>query len=184
MAYLTVAGFVNVGLNLWLVSMGWDVAGVAIATIISQYVSAILLLIALFREQGVCKLSLKNLRICKDEFWSIFRIGLPSGILGTCFSLSNVIIQSAINGYGKVLTSANSVASNIVGLLYTAMNAVSSAALTFAGQNYGAKKNDRIKKVMICSTVLVLAIWFVMGSLPAPIPRTMSAAVCSTNPIV
>lgn len=163
MIYLAIAGVLNIGLNIVLVLIGWDVAGVAVATILSQYVSAALLVVTLFRETGVCKLSLKKLKLYGRELQEIVRVGVPSGLLSTCYSLSNVIIQSSINSFGEVLTSANSVAANIEGFVYTSMNAVSSTALTFAGQNFGAKRYSRIKKVMWECCLLVAAIWLTIG---------------------
>ena len=163
MIYLAIAGVLNVGLNIVLVLGGWDVAGVAVATVFSQYVSAVLLVVTLLRETGVCKLSWKKLKIHGQELKDIIRVGVPSGLLSSCFSISNVIIQTSINGFGEILTSANSVALNIDGFLYTAMNAVSSTALTFAGQNFGAKCYPRIKKVMWECCLLVTIVWFVLG---------------------
>lgn len=165
MIFLSLAGVFNVGLNVILVVLGLDVAGVAIATIASQYLSATLLLIVLLKETGVCKFSFKKLRFHKQELIDIVKIGLPSGILNSCFSLSNVIIQSAINSFGDAMMAANAAASNIEGFIYTSMNAVSLSALTFAGQNFGAKKYTRIKKVMLESSLLVVIVWFVMTTL-------------------
>ncbi|MBQ8319400.1 MAG: MATE family efflux transporter [Clostridia bacterium] len=181
MIFLTVAGVVNVGLNILLVLLGFDVAGVAIATAVSHYISAFLLILALCKETDVCRLEGKKLRLHREELIDIIKIGLPSGILSCCFSLSNVIIQTAINGFGDVLTSANSVAGNIEGFVYTSMNAVAMAALTFSGQNFGAKKYERIPKIMGVSCLLVLLVWTVIGGLVLLL-RAQIAGLYNANP--
>lgn len=145
--YLTVAGIVNVALNLIFVIVAkLDVEGVAIATIVSQYISCILLVITLMKEDGYCKLVLKKLRFHKKELAQIIKVGLPSGILSSFFSIANVLIQTNLNGFGYSLVAGSSTGSNLEGFVYTSMNAVSNATVTFAGQNYGAKRPDRIKK--------------------------------------
>ncbi|MBQ9729824.1 MAG: MATE family efflux transporter [Clostridia bacterium] len=174
MIFLSIAGVINVGLNIVLVVGGLDVAGVAIATIVSQYLSAILLCICLCKETDFCKLSFKKLKIHKRETLDVVRVGLPSGALSCCFSISNVIIQSAINGFGYLLVAGSSTANNLDGFVYTAMNAVSSSALTFASQNYGAKRYSRIRRVMKDGCLLAFAVWTIIAGALLLFPRTFA----------
>ena len=159
--YLTIAGVVNVVLNLILVIVfHMNVAGVAIATVASQAVSAVLVVICLMRSHGVVHLDLKELRIHKRQLIEIARVGLPAGLQGSLFSISNVLIQSSINSFGEVVVAANSAGGNLEGFVYTAMNAIHQAALTFASQNLGAGKIKRVRRsVWVCiATVAVIGI--------------------------
>lgn len=159
--YLSIAGVVNVVLNLILVIIfHMNVAGVAIATVASQAVSAVLVVICLMRSHGVVHLDLKELRIHKRELIDIAKVGLPAGLQGSLFSISNVLIQSSINSFGEVVVAANSAGGNLEGFVYTAMNAIHQAALTFASQNLGAGKIKRVRRsVWVCiATVAVIGV--------------------------
>lgn len=159
LVYLTIAGVINVALNLIFVIVAkLDVEGVAIATIVSQYISCILLVITLLKEEGYCKLVLKKLRFHKSELLQIIKVGLPSGILNSFFSIANVLIQTNLNVFGYSLVAGSSTGSNLEGFVYTSMNAVSNATVTFAGQNYGAKKPERIKKTAIEASIMIIVI--------------------------
>ena len=139
--YLIAAGIVNVTLNLLLVIVfQLDVAGVAIATVISQCLSALLVVRCLMHEEGDIRLELRELRITLPRLGQILEIGIPSGIQGVAFSLSNVIIQASINGFGETVISGNTAASNIEGFIYVACNAFCQANMAFTSQNYGAGK--------------------------------------------
>lgn len=159
LVYLTIAGVINVALNLIFVIVAkLDVEGVAIATIVSQYISCILLVITLLKEEGYCKLVIKKLRFHKSELLQILKVGLPSGILNSFFSIANVLIQTNLNVFGYSLVAGSSTGSNLEGFVYTSMNAVSNATVTFAGQNYGAKKPERIKKTAIEASIIIIVI--------------------------
>lgn len=159
LVYLSIAGAVNVVLNLIFVIVArLDVKGVAIATIVSQYISCIFIIIALLREKGYCRFALKKLRIHKRELLQILKVGLPSGILNSFFSIANVLIQTNLNVFGYSLVAGSSTASNLEGFVYTSMNAVSNATVTFAGQNYGAKKPARIKKTALEASAMIIVI--------------------------
>ena len=161
--YLTIAGVVNVILNLILVIVfHMNVAGVAIATVASQAVSAVLVVICLMRSHGVVHLDLKELRIHKKQLIDIARVGLPAGLQGSLFSISNVLIQSSVNSFGEVVVAANSAGGNLEGFVYTSMNAIHQAALTFASQNLGAGKIKRVRRsVWVCvGTVAVIGLLF------------------------
>ncbi|WP_019678585.1 MATE family efflux transporter [Ruminococcus flavefaciens] len=150
--FLTAAGVLNVLLNLiFVIFFKMDVAGVALATIISQILSAVLIIIALMKREDACRLEIKKLHIYRRQLKRILQIGFPAGIQGSLFSASNVIIQSSINSFGPIVNSGNAAAQNIEGFVYTSMNSYSQTALNFTGQNFGAGKIDRIRKIMwIC----------------------------------
>lgn len=148
---LTVSGVLNVILNLFFVIvLKMNVNGVAIATVISNAVSSVLLLRRLLHGDLV-RVELKQLRIDPAIFRKIMRIGLPAGIQSAIFSVSNIIIQSAINSLGTVVMAASSAAFNIEIIAYDVLNSFSQACTTFVGQNYGAGKIDRCKKTMLLS---------------------------------
>ncbi len=164
--YLTIAGVVNVVLNIILVvAANMDVAGVAVATIVSQYISAALVLRALLREKGELKLDLKKLRFHKEELKHIIRIGLPSGILSSFFSIANIIIQSAINTFSAAVIAGNATGISIEAFVYTSMNAVAGTASTFSGQNYGAGKYKRIRHVMWECCLIEAIVGILLGGL-------------------
>ena len=166
LTYLTIAGVVNVLLNLILVIVfHMNVAGVAIATVASQAVSAVLVVLCLMRSHGVVHLELKELRIYKRQLIDIAKVGLPAGLQGSLFSISNVLIQSSVNGFGEVVVAANSAGGNLEGFVYTAMNAIHQAALTFASQNLGAGKIKRVRRSVLVCLLTVLAIGFIFGNL-------------------
>ncbi len=157
--FLTIAGVINVGLNVVFVTVvDLNVAGVALATTISQGVSAILVVLALVKRSDACQLHFSQLKFYKDEFLQILKIGLPAGIQGSLFSASNVIIQSSINSFGSAVMSGNAAALNIEGFMYIVLNAFHQTALNFTGQNIGANKYRRAKKVFLlclgCVTVI------------------------------
>ena len=164
--YLLAAGVVNVVLNLFFVIVcRLGVAGVAIATVISQTISAFLVVRCLMKEQGAIRLELKELRIEKNKLMRILQIGLPAGFQGIVFSLSNVVIQSAINSFGAIAVAGNSAAANIEGFVYMAMNAFYQATISFTSQNFGARKKDRINKILFAGQVYVVATGLILGSL-------------------
>lgn len=167
--FLTIAGVINVVLNVFFVTVfHMNVAGVALATVISQAVSAVLVVIALMRRTDACKLVLPKMRIYKPQLMKIVRIGLPSGIQGSLFSISNVMIQSSINSFGDVMISGNAAAGNLEGFVYVILNAFHQTAVNFIGQNAGAHQYPRIKKIFLtclaCVTVAgITAGWLVFG---------------------
>lgn len=162
--FLLLAGAVNVVLNLFFVIVfGMGVAGVAVATVISQAISAILVLRCLMKSEGCLRVHWKNLKIHKHKLLRMIRIGVPAGMQGAIFSISNVLIQSSINSFGSLTMAGNTAASNIEGFVYNAMNAFHQTALSFTSQNLGGGKPERIKRVALLCQVLVFAVGFVMG---------------------
>lgn len=155
---LTLSGLVNVILNLILVivfKMG--VSGVAIATIVSQYLSAILIIIYLTRMPNACRLIFRKLKIHKAEIKSIVRLGLPAGVQNSLFSVSNVIIQSTVNSFGSVAMAGIAAGSNFDSYVYTCTNAVAQTTMNFTSQNMGARKYHNIGRVYrYCLTVTII----------------------------
>lgn len=162
--YLTAAGVLNVILNLiFVVVFKLDVAGVAIATSVSQAVSAVLIVLTLIHRTDCIKFSFKQMHIYKDELFQIIRFGVPAGIQGSLFSISNVLIQSSVNSFGSVVMSGNAASSNIEGFIYTSMNAFNQTSMNFAGQNHGAKQYRRIGKIALACVLSVTLVGVVLG---------------------
>ena len=162
--FLFVAGIVNVILNLiFVIVFNMDVAGVALATIISQYISAFLVIRCLMRESEGIKLHISKLKIHKDKLMPILRVGIPAGFQGVIFSLSNVVIQSSVNIFGNIIVSGNSAAQNIEGFIYVGMNAFYQAAISFTSQNMGAGKKERVRKIAISAQILVILTGLILG---------------------
>ena len=157
--YLSIAGVINVVLNIIFVTLfKMNVAGVALATTISQGVSAVLVVRALMLRTDACKLMLSKMRFYKRQLFDILKIGLPAGLQGSLFSISNVIIQSSINSFGDILMSGNAAAANIEGFIYVVLNAFHQSALNFVGRNMGAQKYKRISKILwICLASVIVA---------------------------
>ncbi len=163
--YLLIAGVVNVVLNLiFVIVFSMGVAGVASATVISQAISAVLVVRCLIRSDSVYRLEMKGIRIASDKLLKMVQIGIPAGMQGALFSISNVLIQSSVNSFGSVAMAGNTAGSNIEGFVYTAMNAFHQAAISFCGQNYGAQKYKRIGKVLLICEGLVIVVGAVMGN--------------------
>lgn len=160
------AGIVNVILNLvFVICFGLGVAGVSLATVISQTFSAVLVTLILMTEKDAFRLEIKKLRIHGDILSRILKIGLPAGIQGMIFSISNIVIQSSANAYGSIIVAGNSSSQSIEGFIYTSMNGFSQGVLTFVSQNRGARKFDRIKKVYCVSLACVTVIGGILGTL-------------------
>ncbi len=163
--YLSVAGVINVVLNLvFVISFDMSVAGVALATIISQTISAILVLVCLMRTEGGYRVSLKKLRIVKDKMLKMIQIGLPAGLQGALFSVSNVLIQSSVNSFGSIAMAGNTAAQNLEGFVYTAMNSLHQTCISFTGQNYGARQYKRMGKILLICQGCVIAVGLILGN--------------------
>lgn len=168
--FLTIAGVINVALNVFfVVVLKMTVDGVALATIISQAISAVLVVIALMRRTDACRLYLRKMRFYKQPFLKMIRIGLPAGIQSSMFAISNVTIQSSINSFNSdALMSGNGAAGNIEGFVFVLMNSFHQTAVNFTGQNMGAHQYNRIKKtfalcilyVTIAGLAAGSAVWF------------------------
>ena len=157
--FLLAAGIVNVLLNLFFVIVfHMDTAGVALATIISQSISAVLVVLCLMRSHTPYRLRFRRLRVRKAQLLQIIRVGLPAGIQGAVFSVSNVLIQSSINSFGSLAVGGNTAASNIEGFVYTSMNSLYQASLSFTSQNVGAGKLQRVVPILLRCLGVVLTV--------------------------
>lgn len=162
--FLTAAGLINVGLNLvFVIRFGMGVAGVALATVISQTISAGLTIRCLTRMEGCCHLDIRKLHLVKTKVRQIVQIGLPAGLQGMVFSLSNVLIQSSVNSFGFIAVAGNTASMNIEGFIYMAMNAFQQTTMSFISQNYGARKEERIRKVLLICLGMVTVVGFASG---------------------
>lgn len=161
---LAVSGLVNVILNVVLIVVfGFGVEGVAIATIVSQYLSAAMIIIYLLKINNSCKLYLNKIHIDKHELLQILKLGLPAGIQNSLFSVSNVIIQSSVNSFGSAAMAGIAAGSNYDSYIYTGTNAVAQTAMTFTSQNIGARKAENIGKVYRYCILFALSIGVVLG---------------------
>ena len=162
--FLLISGIINVLFNLFFVIVfHMGVAGVALATIISEGISAILILLCLKHMDGPLHFELKDMRFHKELAFKMLEVGLPAGLQGIIFSISNVLIQSSVNSFGSVVMAGNTAASNIEGFVYTSMNAVYQTSLSFTSQNFGAKKFDRIDKILLECLGIVTVVGLVLG---------------------
>jgi len=182
--FLLIAGVINVGLNLiFVIVFHMGVAGVALATVLSQCVSAALIIRCLLHTDGMCKLELRKLKIHKEKLIELARIGLPAGMQGAIFSLSNVLIQSSVNSFGSVAMAGNTAASNIEGFIYTCMNSLHQTALSFTGQNMGARTYSRIGRILSLCQGLVVAVGLGLGIIALTFSRTL-LGIYSSDPEV
>lgn len=162
--FLTIAGVLNVILNLiFVIVFHMGVAGVATATVISQFLSAFLVLRCLVKSDAAYHVDLKKLYINKGKLIEMMKIGIPAGINGAAFSLSNVIIQSTINSFGSVAMAGATAAGNIEGFLWTVVDAFTQAAQSFTSQNLGAKKPKRVKRVYVTCLLMAGVCSLIMG---------------------
>lgn len=181
---LSASGIINIVLNLILViCFNMSVAGVAIATIVSQYISATVIVIVLLKMKNACKLDFKKLRFHKEELKRILYVGIPAGIQNSLFSVSNVIIQTTVNSFGSIAMAGIAASSNIDSLIYTCTNAVSQTTMTFSSQNYGAKKYENFNKIYFRCVLLTIIIGGGMGALGV-VFKDFLVGIFSTDPAV
>lgn len=182
--FLFAAGVVNVALNLFFViGLGMGVDGVGWATVISEHISAFLVVKSLMDAPGALKLSFKNLRIYPKKLKRIVKIGLPAGMQGAIFSISNVLIQSSVNSFGSIAMAGNTASANIEGFVYTAMNAVYQTNLSFTSQNLGGRKYSRINKIMYICLGVVTVVGITLGT-AAVFGGNMLLGIYSSDPEV
>lgn len=164
--FLLCAGIINVILNLlFVIGFQMDVMGVAIATVISETVSALLVLRCLVKEKGGIHLELRAMQIDRKKMLQILRIGLPAGFQGVVFALSNVVIQSSVNIFGNIVVAGNSAAANLEGFVYMAMNAFYQTTLSFVSQNYGAGEQKRINRIVLLGEACVIVTGTLLGNM-------------------
>lgn len=162
--FLVISGLTNAVLNLILVIVfHLGVAGVAIATVIAQCISCVLVLRCLWKSEGSYQLRFSKLMIKKAHLVQIFQVGIPAGIQSTVINFSNVLLQSSVNSFGSTAMAGYTAANNIFGFLYVAVNSVTQACMSFTSQNYGAAKWKRMNRVMADCIVLTVTIALVLG---------------------
>ena len=162
--FLIISGCINAGLNLILViGFHLDVAGVAIATIISQCVSCILVLRCLCRTQGSYQLHFSKLSINGAYLKQIFQVGIPAGIQSTVINFSNALLQSSVNSFGATAMAGYTAANNLLGFLYMSINSVTQACMSFTSQNFGVGKYKRMDRVLKDCLILTMGIALVLG---------------------
>ncbi len=161
---LTISGVLNAVLNLFfVVTLKMDVAGVGLASSISAYVSAIIVLIVLITDPGFTRLDPRHLYIDGSSFREIARVGIPAGIQSTVFSVSNVVIQSSINSFGSAAMAGNGAGSSVSNFIYAGMNSFYQTCLTFSSQNMGAGKIERVRKTLVLCLLYVAVTGIVLG---------------------
>lgn len=182
--FLTLAGIINVIFNLiFVIVFHMGVAGVALATIISEGISAFLVFLCLKGADGVLHLDHRSLSFHKDIAVQMMKIGLPAGLQGCIFSVSNVLIQSSVNSFGSIAMAGNTASANLEGFVYNAMNSLYQTSLSFTSQNMGAKKYKRVDKILIECLVIVMIVGIVMGG-GAYLIGTSLLSIYSSDPQV
>jgi len=184
MTIMSISGAINVALNLVFVMVfKMDVDGVALATAISQYVSAGSVLFVLLNPKGDYRLQMKKMRICLPDFVQIVKIGVPCSMNSVLFSLSNAIMQPFVNSLGETVLAGNVAANGIVGLIHQIMVAFYSSCISFAGQCYGAKKYRRIDRVMLTCMATCSAVLGVLCVVITVFPRPL-IGLFNSDPVV
>lgn len=162
--FLIVAGIINACLNLILVIVfGLGVAGVAIATIFSQFVSCVLVLGCLYKTDASYQLRVSKLTLKSYYLKQIFQVGIPAGIQSTVINFSNALLQSSVNSFGSTAMAGYTAANNILGFLYASINSITQACMSFTSQNYGVKKLKRMDKILIDCAILSVGVSLVFG---------------------
>jgi len=165
MIFLIIAGIINAGLNLFLVIVfHMDVAGVAIATIISQAISCILVVIVLLNSPEGYRLNFKKLKIYPELLGKIVKIGIPAGLQSTVINISNAMLQSSVNSFGQNAMAGYTAANNLFGFMYSSANAITQGCMSFTSQNMGVKKYSRMKKVLLYCLILETVTCLLLGS--------------------
>jgi len=185
MYILTVTGVLNVLLNLlFVVVFGWDVDGVAVATVISQLISAIAVCVILFDPKGEHRLSFQKLRFHKKQLATIIRVGIPCGLNGIVFSSSNVLVQSSINSLGDVVMAGNVAAGSLNDFIFIVMSSFYSANVSFAGQCTGAREYRRIDKLLLYSIGICVGTTVVLSTLFTAFPVPLMKLYASEMDVI
>ena len=162
--FLIISGVINAVLNMILVIVfHLAVAGVAIATVISQMISCILVLRCLYRSEGSYQLRFSKLMLKGCYLKEIFQVGVPAGIQSTVINFSNVLLQSSVNSFGSIAMAGYTAANNILGFLFVSVNSVTQACMSFTSQNYGVRKWKRMDKILVDCMILSMIVALVLG---------------------
>ena len=183
--FLSISGALNVILNcVFVIFFHWGVEGVAIATIVSQFLSTVMVLKWLFSEEYPFKIEIKKIKIHIAELKRVLGCGIPIAAQSAMFSLANLTIQSQVNSFGELAVAGAGAASNINAIMYVVINAPSHAATIFTGQNFGAKKFDRIPKVLYASCSVVLLMWFIAGCGVIPFAKQLVGLFADNHTVI
>ncbi len=183
--FLFLAGIVNIVLNLiFVIVFHWGVFGVGLATVISQVISATLVFICLIKEKSAIKIDVKKLRIDTHKMLRMLQIGLPAGIQGMLFSLSNMVIQSSVNSFGTTIIAGNTASSNVEGFAFTSMNAFHQSAVSFTSQNAGARKTQRINKILSTALAYVFFVGVAFGAIYLLFDRELISLYTNSEAVV
>lgn len=181
--FLSIAGVLNVVLNVVFVTVfQMNVAGVALATVISQCVSAILIVIALMRRKDLCQFRPQKMCLDSKSIQRIAMIGVPAGIQSSLFAISNVIIQSSVNSFGAAAVTGCAAAANIEGYVYVCISAFSQTAMNFTGQNIGAGQQKRVSKIVAICLACVVVVGVILGSLCYIFGETLLGVFITDSP--
>ena len=162
--FLIISGLANAGLNLLLVIVfDMGVAGVAIGTVVSQFISCVLVLRCLHHSEGSYQLRFSKLTIKSFYLKQIFQVGVPAGIQSTVINLSNALLQSSVNSFGSTAMAGYTAANNIFGFLYISVNSITQSCMSFTSQNYGVRKTKRMDKILIDCIILSFVFSFTLG---------------------
>ncbi|MBE5734626.1 MAG: MATE family efflux transporter [Clostridiales bacterium] len=183
--FLIIGGVLNVCLNIFFIAViKWDIEGVAIATVVSNCVSGISALVLMLKSDGYIKIEKKNLRIDKKEFLGLVQIGLPISISKCLFSFSNVLVSSELNTLGETAMAAHSITKEFDGFILEAVHGIGAANIAVISQNYGAKKLNRIKKVVLLSTMMQLVVSLSLGLVLIFAGRLLCGIMTSTKEVL
>ncbi|MBQ2714273.1 MAG: MATE family efflux transporter [Clostridia bacterium] len=183
--FLIIAGALNVVLNIFFVAViGWDIEGVAIATVASNAVSGICAVVIMKKSDGYVKIERKHLKIYKKEFSEIFKIGLPIAISKCLFSFANVLVSTQLNALGDVAMAAHSITKEFDGFILEAVHGVGAATIAVISQNYGAKNIVRIKKVIFLSLGMQLVVSFALASILLFFGRSLCSIMSTTKEVL
>ena len=162
--FLVISGCINAGINMLLVIVfDMGVAGVAIGTVISQFVSCALVINCLYRTKSSYQLRFSKLKIERDYMIQIFQVGVPAGIQSTVINFSNALLQSSVNSFGSVAMAGYTAANNVLGFLYVSVNSITQACMSFTSQNYAVGKHKRMDRVLIDCMVLSISVALILG---------------------
>ena len=162
--FLVISGCINAGINMLLVIVfDMGVAGVAIGTVISQFVSCALVINCLYRTKSSYQLRFSKLKIERDYMIQIFQVGVPAGIQSTVINFSNALLQSSVNSFGSVAMAGYTAANNVLGFLYVSVNSITQACMSFTSQNYAVGKHKRMDRVLIDCMVLSIFVALILG---------------------
>ena len=185
MVFLTAGGICNLILDfVVIVGMGMGVFGAGLTTAISNWIAAALILIYLMRTNGALKVRIREIKIHLDKLRQILVIGIPAGLQSCVFSLSNVVVQLSINGFGEIAMAGSTAANQIGNVIYTAMHAVYQAIMNFVAQNVGAGRWDRVKKIILDCSLLVFLIGIAVSAVTVIFGRSLLAIYAPGNAAV